>query len=268
MAAAEIYCGRYLFDGARCQRSFGHKGVCAYEKHGKLWPMFSNQQVPPMEYETVEQMRSLVSGCDSCKRCPKDYSWRSGTYVNPRFGTGNTGHRTPCELMVIGNMPNEDPEDRLHGAYNIHYRGKRKNYVYALVSSVFGYRPSQVYATNALKCARVGDIEPTRQQSYHCAELHLRRELAGVRAKRYLIVGMTARDVMMCFGQGFSTNFRTWQIHQEGRQVFDSEVRVVGSMIFAPNPNIIGINFTYEAWAATLLEAFTHVNDTCYGGQS
>lgn len=189
----------------------------------------------------------------------------------PRYGTGAVS--APCQIMIVGQNPPHDDERCQHGAWMLHYPdkvhllGPHELLVHELLSD---FPRAAVYATQGVKCATVGNAQPSRWQAQlKCASRWLREEIRLVRPPTILAFGDGGHDAVM---MALSSNpaqpsggpFRTRYVQPVGASV-DGVVRVWSTflgeemgdqvkIIHAPHPSKVGRFINRESWLSILRE--------------
>jgi len=138
----------------------------------------ANEQMPA---ETLPDWQALEAQVSACTRCVLHES-RTQTV----FGIGNRN----ADWMIIGEAPGAD-EDK-QGEPFVGRAGKLLNEM--LLAA--GYRRSDVYIANILKCRPPGNRDPSADE-VACCESYLQQQIALIQPKLILAVGRIAAHKLL-----------------------------------------------------------------------
>jgi len=207
----------------------------------------------------------------ACRAC----QGKEDVLFAPRKGTGPERPK----LMLVGQNPPTDKERSMHGAWLLHYptiaRGPHEDLMYELIEYI-GYRRSEVWATQAVKCPTPSNQAPTRSCALRCAQKWLRWEIYRALPSVILAMGDSAHDGVMwammgnpflnpvfevahCepVGRSFYTAVRRWHHRQEwlhmrlhGTETSEWSCRIV----HAPHPSKVTRFINKQSWLDLIKE--------------
>jgi DNA polymerase len=151
-------------------------------------------EVPPSAaaVETLDDIRSEVTGCRRCPLCPG-----RATVV---FGVGNPRAR----LMFVGEGPGSE-EDRL-GEPFVGAAGKRLDRWIGRI----GLRREDVYIANIVKCRPPGNRAPLPDEANVCLP-YLLRQIRAIRPEIVCTLGATALNFLLGVEEKISRARGKWR---------------------------------------------------------